>query len=124
MFVAAHGRDSIDRLDWPSLARDRQTLVFYMAVGRFPDLMRELIAHGRPADTPVAVVERGTQPGQRVVRGTLGQLQMLKEAQRIEPPAILIVGEVAAMGATHVEDLEADAAAIPQPTPIYAKQVL
>ena len=99
VFVSAHGKDSVDRLDWPSLARDRQTLVFYMAVARFTDLMNALIAHGRPADTPVAVIERGTLPAQRVLRGRLGQLQMLKEAQRIVAPAVLIVGDVAAMGA-------------------------
>lgn len=98
VFVAAHGKDSVDELDWPSLARDRQTLVFYMAVTRFSDVMNKLIANGRGADTPVAIVERGTLPEQRVVRGHLGQLQMLKEAQQIEPPAILIVGDVAALG--------------------------
>ncbi|MDJ0710304.1 MAG: siroheme synthase CysG [Woeseiaceae bacterium] len=125
VFATAHGRDSVDRLDWPSLARDLQTLVFYMAVGRFEDLMDRLIEHGRTADTPVAIIERGTTPQQRVVRGTLGQLQMLKEAQRIESPAILIIGEVAAMGASHLQDLAAaQADAVPQTTPIYAKQSL
>jgi uroporphyrin-III C-methyltransferase / precorrin-2 dehydrogenase / sirohydrochlorin ferrochelatase len=98
VFVAAHGKDSVDSLDWRSLARDRQTLVFYMAVARFGDLMNQLIAHGRAPDTPVAIVERGTLPDQRVVRGRLGQLQLIKDARRIEPPAILIVGEVAAAG--------------------------
>lgn len=97
-FVAAHGKNSVDALDWPSLARDRQTLVFYMAVARFSEVMNQLIANGRSADTPVAIVERGTLPGQRVVRGRLGQLQMLKESQRLKPPAILIVGKVAAIG--------------------------
>ena len=125
VFATGHGKDSVDRLDWPSLARDRQTLVFYMAVARFDDLMNALIAHGRATDTPVAVIERGTTPKQRVVRGTLGQLQMLKQAQRLESPAILIVGEVAAMGASHQEDLEAtNAGAAPQTSPIYAKQIL
>ncbi len=98
VFVAAHGKDSVDRLDWPSLARDRQTLAFYMAVKRFPVLMRQLIAHGRPATTPIAIVERGTMADQHVVRGRLGQLVMLAEAQRIRAPAILIVGDVAALG--------------------------
>ncbi len=99
VFVAAHGKDSVDSLDWRSLARDRQTLVFYMAVARFGDLMNELIENGRAPDTPVAIVERGTLPDQRVVRGRLGQLQLLKDARQIEAPAILIVGEVAALGA-------------------------
>jgi uroporphyrin-III C-methyltransferase/precorrin-2 dehydrogenase/sirohydrochlorin ferrochelatase len=98
VFVAAHGKGSVDRLDWQSLARDRQTLAFYMAVSRFPELMNKLIGHGRPADTPIAIVERGTMPDQRIVRGRLGQLVLLAESQRITAPAILIVGEVAAIG--------------------------
>ena len=97
-FVTAHGKDSVDNLDWPALARDRQTLAFYMAVKRFPLLMNRLIQNGRAADTPVAIIERGTTPRQRVVRGTLGQLSLLAEAHRIQAPAMLIVGAVAALG--------------------------
>ena len=98
VLLTAHGQDSVDTLDWPSLARDRQTLAVYMGVRRFPDLMARLIAHGRPADTPVAIIERGTTPQQRIVRGTLGQLTLLAEAHRIESPAMLIIGDVAALG--------------------------
>lgn len=97
VFVAAHGKDSVDNLDWPSLARDRQTLAFFMAVRRFPVLMNKLIAHGRPPETPIAIVERGTLPEQRVVSGSLGQLAMLAQAQQIQAPAMLIVGDVAAL---------------------------
>ncbi len=96
--VTAHGKDSVDTLDWESLARDRQTLAFYMAVRRFPDLMSKLIANGRAADTPIAIVERGTTTEQRVLRGTLGQLTLLAAAHRIQAPAMLIVGDVAAIG--------------------------
>ena len=98
VLLTAHGKNSVDRLDWPSLARDRQTLAVYMAVRRFPDLMNELIAHGRAADTPVAIIERGTTAEQRVIRGSLGQLTMLAEAHRVEAPAMLIIGEVASFG--------------------------
>jgi uroporphyrin-III C-methyltransferase/precorrin-2 dehydrogenase/sirohydrochlorin ferrochelatase len=97
--VTAHGKDSVDSLDWPALARDRQTLAFYMAVQRFPDLMNHLIDNGRSADTPVAIIENGTTPRQRVIRGTLGQLTLLAEANKVAAPAMLIVGEVAALGA-------------------------
>lgn len=60
--------------------------------------MRQLTAHGRSADTPVAIIERGTTDQQRVVRGTLGQLNILSKAHKVQAPAMLIVGEVAAMG--------------------------
>jgi len=97
-FVTAHGRDSIDKLDWVSLARDKQTLAFYMAVKRFPDLMNNLTSNGRSVDTPIAIIEKGTTAAQRVIRGTLGQLTLLAEAHRVAAPAMLIVGEVAALG--------------------------
>lgn len=95
VLVTAHGKNSVDKLDWASLARDRQTLAVYMGVQRFPDLMRQLVAHGRSADTPVAIIENGTRPEQRVIRGTLGQLPMLASAHRIQAPSMLIIGAVA-----------------------------
>ena len=97
VLVTAHGKNSVDRLDWASLARDRQTLAVYMAVRRFPELTRQLVAHGRPPETPVAIVENGTTQQQRVVRGRLGQLAMLAEAHAISSPAMLFIGDVAAL---------------------------
>ena len=98
VLLTAHGKDSVDTLDWPSLARDRQTLAVYMGVRRFADLMTRLIAHGRAADTPIAIIERGTIPEQRVIRGTLGQLNLLAKAHRVEAPALLLIGAVANRG--------------------------
>lgn len=95
VLLTAHGKESVDTLDWPSLARDRQTLAVYMAVHRFGDLMNRLIEHGRAADTPVAIIENGTTPKQRIIRGTLGQLTLLADAHQLQPPAMLIIGEVA-----------------------------
>ncbi len=115
--LTGHGRDAVDRIDWAALARGRQTLAIYMGVQRFPDLMQKLTAHGRAADTPVAIIERGTLPTQRVLRGTLGQLALLASAHRVEAPALLIVGEVAGYGAsrTGAPDLRPRRAA-PSPT--------
>jgi uroporphyrin-III C-methyltransferase/precorrin-2 dehydrogenase/sirohydrochlorin ferrochelatase len=112
--LTGHGRDAVDTIDWAALARGRQTLAIYMGVRRFPDLMRQLIRHGRPADTPVAVIERGTMPGQRVLRGTLGQLPMLAAAHRVEAPALLIVGEVARRGASRPAIADAGRVAAPE----------
>ena len=98
MLVTGHGKNSIDTLDWASLARERQTLAIYMGVKRFADIMRELTRHGRAADTPIAIVERGTCPEQRVIRGNLGQLPLLARAHKVSAPAMLFVGEVAAIG--------------------------
>lgn len=114
VFVTAHGSDSVDNLDWKALARERQTLAFYMAVRRFDELMNNLIDNGRSADTPVAIIEKGTLPEQRVIRGTLGQLTLLAAAHRVEAPAMLIVGEVAALGGENQR-------CGPQAAEIYAK---
>ncbi|MGL5284867.1 MAG: siroheme synthase CysG [Aeromonas sp.] len=91
-FVTAHGKGGALDLDWPMLARDRQTLVFYMGLAQCGVIRDQLTAHGRPADTPVALIENGTRPEQRVIRGTLAQLPTL--AEDVESPALIMVGSV------------------------------
>lgn len=95
--VTAHCRADEDALDWDGLARDRQTLAFYMGVGQLDTLSARLIGHGRAADTPFALVENGSRPQQRVVTGPLSQLADLARAHAVASPALLIVGEVAAL---------------------------
>ncbi|WP_338889769.1 siroheme synthase CysG [Aeromonas rivipollensis] len=91
-FVTAHGKGGARDLDWPLLARDRQTLVFYMGLSSCATIREQLLAHGKGGDTPVALIERGTQPSQRVIRGTLDQLPEL--AIGVESPALIMVGSV------------------------------
>ncbi len=93
--ITGHGKDSEDTLDWRSLARDRQTLALYMGVSRYGEISRKLRLHGKDGDTPVAVIERGTRPDQRVLVGSLRDLPQLAEREGIRAPAMLIVGEVA-----------------------------
>ncbi|MDX1498539.1 MAG: siroheme synthase CysG [Woeseiaceae bacterium] len=124
VLVTGHGKASVDRLDWASLARDRQTLAFYMAVRRFTELMQNLIRHGRPADTPVAIVENGTRPEQRVVTGRLGQLAVLAEAHRIASPAMLFVGEVAGLRIANIPAAEPPVAPADMKSAIQTVQVV
>ncbi|MDX7900707.1 siroheme synthase CysG [Aeromonas media] len=91
-FVTAHGKGGARDLDWPLLARDKQTLVFYMGLSSCSTIREQLLAHGKQGDTPVALIERGTQPSQRVIRGTLNELPAL--AVRVESPALIMVGSV------------------------------
>jgi uroporphyrin-III C-methyltransferase len=70
------------------------TLVFYMALGRVEETCEGLVANGRAAVTPAAVVSRASLPDARVVTGTLGDLGALVREAALEPPAILIVGAV------------------------------
>jgi uroporphyrinogen III methyltransferase / synthase len=82
-------------LDWAALARFPGTLVFYMGVRALPRIAERLQAEGRPADEPVAVVERGTLPGQRTVLATLADVA--EKAAGIKAPAVTLVGPVAAL---------------------------
>ncbi|QJT12041.1 uroporphyrinogen-III C-methyltransferase [Aeromonas sp. 2692-1] len=91
-FVTAHGKGGAQDLDWPLLAKDKQTLVFYMGLSSCATIREQLLTHGKAGDTPVALIERGTQPSQRVIRGTLDQLPEL--AVGIESPALIMVGSV------------------------------
>ncbi|AHE51470.1 Siroheme synthase 3 [Aeromonas hydrophila 4AK4] len=91
-FVTAHGKGGAQDLDWPLLAKDKQTLVFYMGLSSCAVIREQLLAHGKGGATPVALIERGTQPSQRVIRGTLDQLPQL--AMGVESPALIMVGSV------------------------------
>ncbi|MBS4636388.1 MULTISPECIES: siroheme synthase CysG [Aeromonas] len=91
-FVTAHGKGGAQDLDWPLLAKDRQTLVFYMGLSSCATIREQLLAHGKAINTPVALIERGTQPSQRVIRGTLDELPAL--AVGVESPALIMVGSV------------------------------
>jgi uroporphyrinogen III methyltransferase/synthase len=84
-------------LDWPALAAFPGTLVFYMGVRQLPQIADSLIAAGRSTDEPVAVVERGTLPGQRTVTGTLRSIAELARQEDVRPPSITVVGPVAAL---------------------------
>jgi len=97
--VTAHCRDSLDTLDWASLARERQTLAFYMGVAGLGAIRDGLLRHGRDAATPVAIVEHASRAQQRVTLATLAELEDVAMRGHIESPALLVVGEVAALAA-------------------------
>ncbi len=84
-------------LDWDALAR-APVAVFLMGVRRMPDIVRLLLDRGRDPATPAAVVSWATWPGQRVVRSTLAEMANAARDGDITPPALLVVGEVAALG--------------------------
>jgi len=81
-------------LRWERLATATDTLVVLMGTRTLPRLVEELIAHGRPPDTPVAVIRWGTTPEQETVTGTLADIVARVEAAGLRPPTVLVVGEV------------------------------
>jgi uroporphyrinogen III methyltransferase/synthase len=82
-------------LDWRALAAFPGTLVLYMGVRRLDAIAAALIEAGRPPDEPAAVVAHGTQPAQRTVTGTLGEIAAKVADAGVEPPAVTVVGDVA-----------------------------
>jgi len=92
LFITGHCRPDSDDIDWPSLARARQTLAIYMGAVKAAHISKQLILHGRAATTPVAVIGRGTRSDQQVLTGTLEHLETL--AASAPSPALLVIGEV------------------------------
>ncbi len=84
-------------IDWEALGKFPGTLVFYMGVRQLSRIAESLIAAGRAAEEPVAVVERGTLPGQRTVTGTLASIADVAHAREIRAPSITVVGPVATL---------------------------
>lgn len=113
-FVTGHAKGEADpALDWSALAALKNTLVVYMGVTKAETISAKLIEHGRGAQTPVAVVENGTRDSQKIVKGSLGDLPRLIEAGGIKGPALLVIGEVAALadGETLIEIIAKERAA-------------
>jgi uroporphyrin-III C-methyltransferase / precorrin-2 dehydrogenase / sirohydrochlorin ferrochelatase len=94
VFVTGHLKDGSIDLNWKALAHPHQTVVFYMGLHGAPTLCKEMVAHGLPASTPVALIEQGTTPQQRVLIATLDTLLDVIKNEDIKPPTLIIVGEV------------------------------
>jgi uroporphyrin-III C-methyltransferase len=94
-FVTGHASDGEvpDGLDWAALARV-PVLVLYMALKHLDPIARRLLDAGRDGDEPVAIVVKATTPEQRVVETTLARAAAEAEAQGLEPPALVAIGEV------------------------------
>ena len=92
MFITGHLKPDGKQLDWSTLARGNQTLVIYMGLMKSSHIQQQLLDHGRAPDTPIAIIERGTQATQKVLTGQLHELADL--AQHAASPSLIVVGEV------------------------------
>lgn len=107
-FITGHCADGGEP-DWHALVRSRMTLVVFMGVVALPAIVERLLASGMPAATPAAAIERATLPGQRVLRATLAALPALATEEKLQSPAVIVIGEVAALsgmldGSLHAQD--------------------
>ncbi|ADP84002.1 uroporphyrinogen-III C-methyltransferase [Pseudofrankia inefficax] len=83
--------------NWDALAAGPGTVVVLMGVAALPEISRELVKRGRPATTPVAVIQDGASSQQRVVTGTLADIAVAAEAAGVTSPAVIVIGEVVAL---------------------------
>lgn len=97
VLATAHQRDEHDTLDWRTLAQPQRTLALYMGVAGLARIRDRLLAHGRDADTPFALVENGGRAEQRVIVGKLAELPERANAHGARSPSLLLVGETAAL---------------------------
>ncbi len=95
VFVTGHCRENGNSIEWPSLARENQTVVFYMGLLRSEHIRQKLLSNGRDPETPVAIVSKGTSQQQKTIIGNLAKLPEL--GQGVAAPALIIVGEVVAL---------------------------
>jgi uroporphyrin-III C-methyltransferase/precorrin-2 dehydrogenase/sirohydrochlorin ferrochelatase len=93
-FVTGHLKDGSCDLPWAELTASSETLVFYMGLVGLPLICEQLIGHGRPAETPAALIQQGTTSNQRVFTGTLANLPALVAEHEVHAPTLVIVGDV------------------------------
>jgi uroporphyrin-III C-methyltransferase len=94
--VTGHeARKANSSVDWAKLTTAVDTLVILMGLTNLPTIVQKLIEHGRPAQTPVAVIHAGTTGDQESVVGTLADI--VEKSALIEPPALIVVGDVVSL---------------------------
>ena len=101
-FLTGHDSSGLvpDRIDWEGIARGSPVIVMYMAMKHIGQIAANLIAGGRSPDEPVAFVCNAATAGQQVLETTLSRAEADVEAAGIEPPAIVVVGEVVRLRAS------------------------
>lgn len=95
-FITGHKRsgEDLSEINWAAFAGSGNTLVFYMGIKNIDTISSELMANGKAAQTPAAVVRYGTRPDQEIITGPLSDIAGLVEKSGIRPPALFIVGDV------------------------------
>src|SRR5699024_10277189 len=95
ILISGSGAEEKDANDWQALAKTEQTLVIYMGSLKAATIQKQLIANGRKANTPIAIISRGTTEQQEVVTGSLAELSQL--ALAAPRPSLIVIGEVVSL---------------------------
>ena len=93
-FLTGHLKEGKLELEWDNLINKQETLVFYMGLLSLQTICDELISHGSSPDTPIAAIEQGTMPNQRVVTSTLEKITPIVTRLDLKSPTMLIIGDV------------------------------
>ncbi len=93
-FVTAHLKNGTTNLPWEEFVIDQQTIVFYMALSGANYICQKLMEHGMDKNMPIAIIEKGTMPEQKVYISSLTKLPDLLAKENIHAPTLMIVGEV------------------------------
>jgi uroporphyrin-III C-methyltransferase / precorrin-2 dehydrogenase / sirohydrochlorin ferrochelatase len=109
IFVTGQLKDGTVALDWPMLARPRQTVVVYMGAETLPIIAARLIEHGLPSATPVALIENGTTSQERRIVGTLATIEQQTRYADLRGPTLCMIGEVISLPLARHLDLRLDA---------------
>lgn len=96
-FVTGHLKDGTCDLPWPELIHPHQTLVIYMGLTGLPHICQKLMAAGMPADTPIALIEKGTLPEQKIHISSLAMMPSYIEGRDISAPTLTIIGSVVSL---------------------------
>jgi len=101
-FITGHVKDcGMLDLPWHTLSDAKQTVVFYMGVKSLPLIAKQLIDAGRNANTPAALIHKGTTPEQQIYKGCLSSLQTIVEQHQVKPPTLIVIGDVVNTFAEH-----------------------
>ncbi|MET1124163.1 MAG: uroporphyrinogen-III C-methyltransferase [Archaeoglobaceae archaeon] len=92
--VIITGTEARERLNWEALAKLNATIVVLMGVQNLRKICENLLKHGKDPETPVAVIEKGFSEHQRVVEGKLSDIAEVAEREKVEPPAVVVIGRV------------------------------
>jgi uroporphyrin-III C-methyltransferase len=92
IFAAGHGAD--ENFDWAPLAQTGQPIVLYMVMHNLERITAAMLEAGMASSTPAAVIISASTPKQRIVISTLEKLASDAHAQKLEPPAIVVIGEI------------------------------
>ncbi|MFK0572624.1 siroheme synthase CysG [Endozoicomonas sp.] len=93
-FITGHLKNGSYALNWQEMLDPGQTLVFYMGLMGLSQICQKLVEHGRDPHTPIALIQKGTTPEQRIFIGTLANFAKTIEQEQVKAPTLIIVGTV------------------------------